>query len=405
MPQYEYQGVNKSGERVTGMIDVPNEGELRMYLRGQGIRPVRISKASLMKADLGSMIRGSSQSISPLTLITFTRQLHVLISSGVPLVQGLDALVEQTADSNMKNIISVIKERVSQGSFFWEALAQYPKAFPKIYLSLVRAGEASGALEVMLKRLSRYMEDAERLRKLVKSAMIYPIAVIAVGVIVIAVMLTMVIPKFETILTQSGQELPAPTKFVISLSHFMVDNILSILVVTGIGGFLALKFFKSPEGKAVLDRLFFKAPLLGTIMQKSGVARFSRTMGTLLASGVNMIDSIDICRETINNVVLEDATAKIREEVETGKTLGQVVSKIGVFPPMAMQMISIGENTGNLDRMLERVADFYESEVETLVGGLTKLIEPFVLVVLGGAVGGIMIAMYLPIFKLAGGGN
>jgi type IV pilus assembly protein PilC len=257
----------------------------------------------------------------------------------------------------------------------------------------------------MLKRLSRYLEDSDRLRKLLKGAMMYPIIVVTIGIAVIAAMMIFVIPKFEELLRSSGQELPGPTQFVIDLSNFMVNNIVYLMFGTGAAIFLILKFVQSPEGKAALDRLLFRAPLFGNLAQKGGAARFCRTMQTLLSSGVNLIDAVDICRATIGNAVLEEAVAKIRTEIESGKTLGMVVTQISIFPRMAAQMIAVGESTGNLDKMLEKVADFYEEEVEAIVGGMTKLIEPLVLVFLGGAVGGLLIAMYLPIFKMAGGQN
>jgi type IV pilus assembly protein PilC len=303
----------------------------------------------------------------------------------------------------MKGIISTLKEKVSSGTYFWEALSGYPKVFPKLYIALIRAGEASGSIDQMLKRLSRYLEDNERLRKMLKSAMMYPIIVVSIAVGVIALMLIFVIPTFEELLKTSGQELPGPTQFVITMSHMLVDNIVYILVGGGTAGYLVFRYIRSDEGRAFLDRALFRAPLFGDLMQKGGVARFSRTMQTLLSSGVNLIDAIDICKATIDNAVLEEAVGKIRADVEGGKTLGTVVAKLGVFPKMAIQMISVGESTGNLDKMLEKIADFYEEEVETIIGGLTKLIEPIMLVFLGTAVGGLMVAMYLPIFKLAGG--
>jgi type IV pilus assembly protein PilC len=302
----------------------------------------------------------------------------------------------------MKQIIGSMKERVAQGSYFWESLAQFPKAFPRLYVALIRAGETSGSIDQMLKRLSRYLEDAARLRKMVKGAMMYPAIVVSVGVGVIAMMLTFVIPKFEALLTASGQELPGPTKFVLDLSHFMTGNFTYIVAGLVTGSILGFRFFKSQEGRATIDRLMFKAPIFGNIMVKAGTARFARTMQTLLASGVNLIDAVEICKATVDNAVIEGAVAKIRGEVEAGKTFGMVITKLKVFPDMAVQMITVGESTGNLDQMLDKVADFYEEEVENLVAGLTKMIEPLILVFLGGAVGGLLIAMYLPIFKMAG---
>jgi type IV pilus assembly protein PilC len=402
MPQYLYKGVDRQGKPVKGEIDLASEGELRMMLRSQGVRPTKIQVANALNKGLGSIMK-SSDTMSTEAILVFTRQLQVLISSGIPVVQGLEILQEQMADKSASRIVAAIKDKVSAGSYLWEAIAGFPKAFPKIYVSLIRAGEASGSIDQMLKRLSRYIEDADRVRKMLKSAMMYPIMVVSIGVGVVALMLVFVIPKFEEMLKGSGQELPVPTQFVINLSHLLADNIVYIVAVLIVGGVLGLRFVRSDEGKVIIDRVMFKAPLFGGLMQKAGTARFSRTMGTLLASGVNLIDAIDICKSTIDNAVLESAVGRIRAEVEAGKTLGLVIGKLGVFPKMACQMISVGESTGALDKMLEKVADFYEEEVETVIGGLTKLIEPAILVFLGGTVGGLMIAMYLPIFKLASG--
>jgi type IV pilus assembly protein PilC len=403
MAEYLYQGVDRSGKKVNGKLDAPNEGELRMALRGQGIRPTNISKVGALNSNISTLLRGAIREVPLSELVTFTRQLQVLIGSGIPLVQGLEILTEQAGASTLRTIVLAVKERISQGAYLWESLSVYPQVFPKLYIALIRAGEASGSLDQMLKRLSRYLEDADRLRKMVKSAMMYPIIVVLIGFSVVALMLIFVIPRFEDMLKNGGQELPEPTKWVIQTSHFLINNVFAILGVLGVLTYLATRYFKSDEGKAFKDRMLFRFPLFGPMMQKAGVARFARTMQTLLMSGVNLIDAIDICKATIDNAVLEDAVAKIRAEVEAGKTLGMVVGKLGVFPRMAVQMITVGESTGNLDKMLEKVADFFEMEVETLVGGMTKLIEPLVLVFLGVTVGGIMIAMYLPIFKLAGG--
>jgi len=401
MAEFQYQGVDKQGKKVTGTLEAASEGDLRMLLRNMGVRPQKISKSGVLNSDLKSLV-GVGKSVKLEVLVSFTRQLQVLVSSGIPLVQALDILSEQTNSSVMKRTVTVIKEKVSAGSYFWEAISGYPKIFPKIFIALMRAGEASGAMDQMLKRLTRYLEDADRLRKLVKSAMLYPIIVVLIGIGVISLMLVFVIPKFEELLKSSGQALPGPTQFVITISHFFANNVLYIFGGVGIFIFLLTRYLKTSEGRAIKDRLVFQLPIFGNLSQKAGVARFSRTMQTLLSAGVTLIDAIDICKSTIDNAVLETAVAKIRGDVEAGKTLGAVIAKLGVFPPMAVQMISVGESTGALDKMLDKVADFYESEVETMVNGLTKLIEPLILVFLGGTVGGLMIAMYLPIFKLAG---
>jgi len=380
VPEYSYQGIDKAGKKVAGKMDSPNEGEVRIALRGMGVRPTRINKEGAKRNLFGAQIR----SVPTEALVTFTRQLQVLISSGIPIVQGLDILYDQSGNASLKVIIGAVKEKVSAGSYFWESLSAYPLVFPKLYISLIRAGEASGSLDQMLKRLTRYVEDSERTRKMVRGAMMYPAIVVCIGAGVVSLMMVFVIPKFEDMLKGNGQELPLITQMVIHASHFMIANILYLVSGVGFAIYIFLKYIKTPEGRALIDRMFFHFPLFGGMMQKSGIARFSRTMQTLLASGVNLIDAIDICKATIDNAVLEDAVSKIRSEVEAGKTLGMVISKIALFPRMAVQMISVGESTGNMDKMLEKVADFYESEVEILVGGMTKLIEPLVLVVLGG---------------------
>lgn len=402
MAEYQYSGVDREGKKVNGKLSAQNEGELRMFLRNQGIRPQKISKAGAAAESGKAPSSRGGKHVAVDVLLTFTRQLHVLLTSGIPLVQALDILSDQAVGRELKDIILSLKDKVSQGSFLWQALAQYPRTFSKMYIALIRAGEASGSMDTMLKRLGRYLEDADKMRKLLKGAMIYPVMVILIGIAIITGMLVFVVPKFELMLKASGQELPWLTQTLIDISHFIGHNMIMIAVVLVISVYFGRSFVRSPEGKALLQRVFYNVPIFGPLQQKAGVARFSRTLGTLLASGVNLLDAIDICRTTIDHAVIEDATKKIRGAIESGKTLGMVLNKITVFPKMAVQMIMVGESTGHLEGMLDRVAEFYESEVETLVGGLTKLIEPLVLVVLGGAVGTILIAMYLPVFKMAG---
>lgn len=404
MPEYKYEGVDRAGKRVAGQLNAASEGDLRVMLRGKGIRPVRIGSVGLAQRDLGSLFKSSGSVDLPLSeLVLFTRQLQVLVGSGVPLVQSLEILGDQTSSANIKNLCGGLKTKVSEGSFLYEALAQYPKTFPKLYLALVRAGESSGALDGMLKRLSTYLEDAERLRRMLKGAMMYPTIVVLIGIGVVAAMLVFVIPKFEEMMSSNGQELPGPTQFVINLSHALTHNWWQIIVTLVVSFVLIKRFVSTPEGKIVLDKFFFKMPLFGDILKKGGTARFCRTLSTLLASGVNLLDAIDICRTTMDNAVLEDSIKSVRSEIEQGKNLSVVFSKVTIFPRMAVQMMAVGESTGQLDAMLGKVASFYEAEVEQAIGGLTKLIEPFILVFLGGAVGGLLIAMYLPIFKMAGG--
>ena len=403
MTDYTYTGIDKTGRRVTGSVAAPNEGDLRVHLRTKGIRPTQIRKGKKGSDIFGSMFTKQGPKVPFEPLFMFTRQLQVLVGAGIPLIQALETLADQANNANLKKILIEIRNKVSEGSYFWEAISVYPQAFGKLYISLIRAGEASGSLDAMLSRITSYMEDADRLRKLLKGAMIYPIAVVSIGILVISVMLIFVIPKFEELLKSNGQVLPAPTQFIIDASHFLIANIVYIIVGGGAALYTFLRWIKTPEGKGTIDRLFFNFPVFGPIMQKGAIARFSRTMQTLLSSGVSLLDAIDICKATIDNAVVEVAVGKIRAEVEAGNRLGVVVSKLTVFPKMAVQMIMVGESSGSLDQMLDKVADFYEAEVETMVGGMSKLIEPFILVFLGGAVGFMLISMYLPIFKMASG--
>ncbi|MFN7684017.1 MAG: type II secretion system F family protein [Oligoflexia bacterium] len=411
MADFEYQGVDRSGKRVTGTITAPAEGDVRVSLRQQGVRPTRIAKKrggeTRSGIKRGLTLTLSTQVAQPgLNLkqkILFTRQLQVMISAGIPLVQALDILAEQTIDTGLKQILTDVRDRVNQGSFFWEALSIYPKGFSKIYVSLVRAGESSGSLETVLKRLSRYLEDTDRLRKMVVGALMYPAVVSVVGLVIVVGMLVFIIPKFEAMIAAQGESLPLPTQIVINASHFLGAHFVPLLGGLLVLGFSFYRFIKTPEGKMVFDRFLFSLPLFGDLIQKSSIAAFSRTMQTLLAAGVNLVDAVEICKNTIDSSVVAQSVARIRGEVEVGKTLGAVVSGMSVFPRMAVQMIGVGEATGNLDKMLEKVADFYEAEVESVVNAMGKLIEPIILVVLGGTVAGMLIAMYLPMFKMAGG--
>ncbi|OFZ18412.1 MAG: hypothetical protein A2X94_15095 [Bdellovibrionales bacterium GWB1_55_8] len=401
MTDFQCEGIDKSGKKVVLKLQAGTEGELRMALRAQGVRPVRIKKLGAMNQDIGSLF--GSPGVTNQQLVIFTRQLYVLVNAGIPLMQSLELLSEQESQGALRTMLIAIKEKVAAGGFLWESLAAHPKVFPKLYVSLIRAGEASGSMDQMLKRLSRYLEDSDRLRKQLKSAMMYPAVIVSIGLGVIILMLAFVIPKFEEMLSGAGQELPMVTRIVITTSHFVVDNLHFIITGIGVTVFLLKRYFDTAEGRALKDRMFFKAPIFGPIMQLGGVARFARTLQTLLSSGINLVDAVDICRATIDNVVLEEATAKIRTDIEAGKTLGTSIGKLKQFPKMTHQMILVGESTGALDKMLEKIADFYEADVEALVGGLSKLIEPLILVFLGGTVGGLMVAMYLPIFKLAAG--
>lgn len=406
MIEFNYIAADKEGKKVEGRRQAANEGELRMMLRGQGLRPIKISKASISEIDIGVQIMewlGMGGTVPTEKLMNFIKQLQVMITSGVPLVQALELFHDQESHPTLKRILAVSREKIQAGNFLWESLSAYPEVFERVFVSLIRAGESSGNLDTMLMRCGKYLENSYRMKKLLKGAMVYPISVLVIAAAVVTLMLVAVIPKFEEMIASNGGELPWATQVVISLSHFMVDNFIYIAVSAGIIGYLFRLYAKSTEGRIVLQRISIRLPVFGDLIKKSGVARFTRTMSTLLSSGVPMIDSLEICKGAADNVVFEEAINTMKREIEMGSSVAMSMFKQSVFPKMATQMVSVGENTGNMDKMMERVADFYEEEVQNAIQSAMKLIEPVMLVLLGGIVGGLMISMYLPIFQMAGG--
>ena len=398
MPIFKYEGTRRTGEAVKATVNLPSENEVRIFLRQQGIRPSKIEQESMFNKEmkfLGSGVKDTEVAI-------MTRQLAVMVSSGVPLLQAFDILQQGEKNVNLKKALTEIQEQISAGSPLWEAMSKQKEIFNHLYVYLVRAGEMGGALDLILNRLAKYLDDNVRLVRMVKGAMVYPVAVLVVGFGVTFGLLTFVVPQFESMITASGGELPALTKVVINISHFCSGYFIYIVGIIGGSITVFLKAIKTPDGKRAWDRFCLSMPLFGDLLVKGATARFARTLGTMLTSGVNLIDAIEICKMTMDNSVIEDALAKVKEEISAGKTIALPLAQAKIFPGMVIQMINVGENTGTLDQMLIKVADFYEAEVEALVSGLSKLIEPVVLVLLGGIVAFILIAMYLPVFNIAG---
>jgi type IV pilus assembly protein PilC len=398
MPVFKYEGQKKNGEKAKGQVSLPTEGEVRIFLRQQGIRPTKIEAESLFNKDI-TLFGG--QSVKDTEIAVMTRQLSVMIGSGVPLLQAFDILSQGEKNPALKKALQQVQEAISGGSPLWEAMSRQKGVFNHLYIYLVRAGETGGALDLILNRLAKYLDDNVRLVRMVKGAMVYPAAVLVVGFGVTFGLLVFIVPQFEAMITSSGGKLPALTKLVIDISRFCSQYSLVIVgaVVGGTVGFM--KFKKSEQGKKKWDRFMLSVPLFGDLVVKSATARFSRTLGTMLSSGVNLIDAIEICKMTMDNSVIEEALAKVKEEISSGKTIALPLAQAKIFPSMVIQMINVGENTGTLDQMLMKIADFYEAEVEAVVSGLSKLIEPVVLVLLGGIVAFILIAMYLPVFNIA----
>ena len=406
MAEYMYVAADRQGKKTEGKLEANNEGELRMTLRSMGLRPVKISKASMSQVDIGTYLKGllgGGDSVKTERLMNFIRQLQIMINSGVPLVQALELFYEQESDPTLKRILGTSKQKINAGSFLWECFSAYPTVFERVFVALIRAGEASGTLDVMLKRVGRYLENSYRLKKLIKKSLSYPITVSVIALGVVVMMLTVVIPKFEEMIVGTGGELPGATKFVLFLSHWTQDHFLLLIVGSATIFFVIRTYLKTKEGNIVAQKAALKLPLFGPLIIKGGVAKFSRTMSTLLSSGVPLVDSLEICRDSASHIAFQDAISEMKKSIELGSSFATSMVREKVFPKMATQMASVGENTGNLDKMLEKVADFYEEEVEEQIAGIMKLIEPIMMVFMGGLVGGLMVAMYMPIFQMAGG--
>lgn len=397
MPVYKWEGKTLKGVIKKGEMEAPSEAGIRTHLRQQNIVPTKIvakGKELQFSFSLGKKVKDRSIAI-------FTRQLATMIDAGLPLVQSLEILSVQQENKNFKNIIRQIREDVEGGSTFAGALKKHPKVFNELYTNLVVAGEEGGILDNILNRLANYIEKAEALKKKVKSAMVYPSTIVGVAVIVVMILMIFVIPVFESMFKSAGQSLPLPTLIVLAMSKFVKGYILFIIPAVGILIFLLRRYYKTENGRGVVDSLLLKAPVFGPLFQKIAVARFSRTLGTLVSSGVPILDGLNIVSRTAGNKTIETAILQARSSIKEGETIAEPLGRSGVFPPMVIQMISVGESTGALDSMLSKIADFYEEEVDVAVANLTSLLEPLLMMFLGVVIGGVVISMYLPIFQMA----
>ncbi len=399
MPIYIWKGIDTSGKTTKGEIEARDERTARLLLSR---KKIRITKLKPKPKDLLEDIKFLQPKVKVKDVVIFTRQLSTMIDAGLPLVQGLDILANQQENPTFKKMLKDIKGDVESGSTFADALKKYPKHFDRLYRNMVAAGEIGGILDEVLRRLATYMEKAQALKAKVKSAMVYPAIVLAISMIVLGIILIFVIPVFAKMFADFGAALPAPTQMVIDLSNFIKSY---ILVILGAGFFSVIifkKFYATPKGKLLVDKMLLKAPVFGTLIRKVAVAKFTRTLGTLINSGVPIIEALNVAAGTAGNKVVENAIRAVKASISEGRTIAQPLLESGVFPNMVVQMISVGETTGALDSMLNKIADFYDEEVNTAVDGLTSMIEPFMIVFLGGTIGSIIIAMYLPIFKMAG---
>ncbi len=393
--EFMYEGTNRSGEKVKGEVMALNDTLARGDLRKMGINPLRVKKKPK------PLFGGGEKKILPADIAIFSRQMATMMSSGVPLVQSFDIIGEGHENPSMQKMIFSIKADVEAGATFAEALKKFPVYFDPLFVNLVNAGEQSGALETMLDKLATYKEKTEALKAKVKKAMTYPISVLVVAFVVTTILLLFVVPQFQDVFSSFGADLPAMTLFVIALSEFMQAKWWIFIAVIGILAFLYKHFnAKSEEFRNNKDKLVLKVPVIGEITEKSAIARFARTLETMSAAGVPLVEAMDSVAGATGNYVYQNATLKIKEEVAQGTQLQSSMRATGLFPNMVIQMVSIGEEAGSLDHMLSKVADFYEAEVDNLVDNLTALMEPLIMAVLGVLIGGLIVAMYLPIFQL-----
>jgi len=398
MPIYKWEGKTTKGAIKKGEMEAPTEAAIRIHLRQQNIIPTKIvSKGKEIKISLPFFKRKVKQR----AIAIFTRQLATMIDAGLPLVQSLEILSQQADNKLFKNIIREIREDVEGGSTFAGALKKHPMTFNELYTNLVVAGEEGGILDNILTRLANYIEKSEALKKKVKSALIYPATIVGVAVIVVMILMIFVIPVFETMFKQAGQNLPLPTLIVVTLSKFIKKYVIIVIPSLIFLFFLFKKYHQTQNGKAVLDRLLLKLPVFGSLFKKIAVARFSRTLGTLVSSGVPILDGLTIVSRTSGNRTIEMAILNARASIREGETIAEPLGRSAIFPPMVIQMISVGESTGALDSMLSKIAEFYEEEVDIAVANLTSLLEPFLMIFLGVVIGGVVISMYLPIFQMA----
>ena len=397
MAVFAFSGRTRTGQVINGEMEAPNREAVVAQLRRQQVLATVIKPKA---RDIEISIPGFGAKANEKDLAIITRQLATMIDAGLPLVQCLDILAQQQEKKFLKSTLQDIRQDVEGGSTFSAALKKHPKVFSGLYTNMVEAGEAGGILDTILNRLAAYIEKAMTLKKRVKTAMFYPATIVSVALVVVTFLLMYVIPTFEQLFAGFGASLPLPTVIVLKLSNFVQAYILFIiggLVGTVVG---LRMYYRTEGGKRAIDGLLLRLPIFGTLIRKVAVAKFTRTLGTLVSSGVGILDGLDITARTAGNKVVEDAILKARTTIAQGKTIAEPLQASKVFPPMVTQMIAVGEQTGALDRMLNKIADFYDEEVDSSVAGLTSLLEPLLVIFLGVIIGGVVIAMYLPIFKL-----
>lgn len=398
MPVFLWQAETKKGEIRKGEVDMANEAAVRSQLRRQGYKSINVKKKP---KDLFENIPFLQQKVKEKDVVVFARIFSTMINAGLPLIQCLDLLGKQEQNKTFAKVIGNIKGEIEGGSTLTDALKKYPKIFDELFVNLVAAGESGGILDVILQRLSVYMEKSMKLKSKVKGAMTYPAAVLVISFGVVAVLLLKVIPVFQKMFEGMGGSLPGPTQFMVDLSQFAQNYFIYMvgILVAAFYGFK--KFYATEKGTLIIDQLILKSPVFGPLLKKVAVSKFTRTLSTMMSSGVPIIEGLGIVSKTAGNKIVENALIKTKQSISEGKTIAEPLMETDIFPAMVVQMIAVGEATGALDTMLAKIADFYDDEVDAAVGAMTALLEPFMMVFLGGVVGGMIIAMYLPIFQMA----
>ncbi|HSI86925.1 MAG: type II secretion system F family protein [Candidatus Methylacidiphilales bacterium] len=406
MPKFTYSAVDSRGVQQSGTVDASDTNEATVQIRQLGLFPTRVAEISAQAAAQASSkpkkVSGGGGRVKSKVLTTFTRQLATLIDAGLPILKSLDTLIKQERNVVLKRAMQNIAASVESGSTFSESLAQHPRIFNKLYVNMVKAGEIGGVPEVILQRLAEFQEKSERIKAKVFSAMIYPAVVLFIALAILAFLLVFIVPRFQAIFQDllQGKPLPELTQAVINLSGFVTQNII-VLSIAAVIVVIAFRIFAAtPAGVVIIDRIMLNAPILGDLVRKTSIARFSRTLGTLVSSGVPILQALNITKETAGNVILSNAIAKVYDSVKEGEPMVTPLEASGVFPPMVVSMIQVGEETGQLDDMLIKVADVYDVEVDNSVSALTSLLEPIMIVLLALIVGTIVIALFLPLVTI-----
>ncbi|MDD5758281.1 MAG: type II secretion system F family protein [Desulfobulbaceae bacterium] len=399
MPLFVYKGINSYGEKRKGKIEAVNLAAAQTQLKKMRITPSSVKEAP---KDLFADVPFMQPKVTGKDVVIFTRQLSTMIDAGLPLVQSLEILTKQQENSTFKKILQVVRTDVETGSTIAEAMKKHPAIFDNLYCNMIDAGEVGGILDTILSRLAAYMEKNMALVKKVKGAMTYPVICLCISFVVIAVMLVFVVPVFQKMFADFGSALPAPTQLVVDMSDFAKGNFHIILGAMFAVSWIVKKINKTEKGKMKIDQLLLVFPIIGPLLRRVAVAKFTRTLGTMMQSGVPILEALNVVGRTAGNKVIETAVFRVTDAIKEGRPLAEPLEETGVFPSMVVQMINVGESTGALDVMLEKIADFYDEEVDQAVENLTAAIEPLMMVFLGGLIGGLVIAMYLPIFSMAG---